>query len=67
MYRGDVHVEASIELISDSNIASQVGVVMVDSRNNLEASAFAAGILVLVSLTGLRPVPGDDREGSART
>jgi HK97 family phage major capsid protein len=42
-FRGDCHVEASLELLADSNISSQLGTVLADARANLEATAFATG------------------------
>ncbi len=39
----DAYVQATFEVTQDTNIASQIGMLFADAKNNLEATAFAVG------------------------
>ncbi len=39
----DAYVQASFEVTQDTNIASQIGMLFADAKDNLEAAAFATG------------------------
>lgn len=39
----DAYVQASFEVTQDANIASQIGMLFADAKDNLEAAAFATG------------------------
>jgi HK97 family phage major capsid protein len=41
--RADAYVQASWEVVADSNIAAQIGVLFGDAKANLEGTAFAVG------------------------
>lgn len=41
--RADAYVQASFEVTQDTNIASQIGMLFADAKDNLEAAAFATG------------------------
>ena len=42
-YKADAYIQASFEVTQDSNIASQVGMMFADAKDNLEATAHATG------------------------
>lgn len=41
--RADAYVQASFEVVADSNIAAQIGMLFADAKDRLEATAFAVG------------------------
>lgn len=43
VHAADAYIQASFEATQDTNIASQVGMLLADARDNLEATAFAVG------------------------
>jgi HK97 family phage major capsid protein len=42
-YKADAYLQASFEFLQDSNIESQVGMLVADAKERLEATAFATG------------------------
>jgi HK97 family phage major capsid protein len=43
IHAADAYLQASFEVTQDTNIASQVGMLIQDAKDNLEAAAFAVG------------------------
>lgn len=43
VYKAAAYLQASFEVTEDTNIASQVGVILQDAKDQLEATAFATG------------------------
>ncbi|WP_433445654.1 phage major capsid protein [Nonomuraea sp. CA-141351] len=43
IHSADAYLQASFEATMDTNIASQVGMLLADAKDNLEATAFAVG------------------------
>lgn len=43
VYKAAAYLQASIEVTQDSNVASQIGMLIADAKANLEATAFATG------------------------
>ncbi len=41
--KADAYIQASFEVTQDSNVAAQIGMLMADAKDRLEAAAFATG------------------------
>jgi HK97 family phage major capsid protein len=41
--RADAYVQASFEVVADSNVAAQIGTLFADAKNRLEGTAFVSG------------------------
>jgi HK97 family phage major capsid protein len=41
--RADAYVQASFEVVADSNVAAQIGMLFADAKNRLEGTAFVSG------------------------
>jgi HK97 family phage major capsid protein len=41
--RADAYVQASFEVVADSNVAAQIGMLFADAKDRLEGTAFATG------------------------
>jgi HK97 family phage major capsid protein len=68
IHSADAYLQASFEATGDTNIASQVGMLLNDARDNLEADAFAVGTgsgRPFGAVTAVAAVPGSVVNGGA--
>ncbi|TDE40504.1 phage major capsid protein [Nonomuraea mesophila] len=68
VHAADAYLQASFEVTQDTNIASQVGMLIQDAKDNLEAAAFAVGTGTAQPtgvVTGVAAVAGSRVDGGA--